>query len=81
MDDDQFQALVLEHLACIDTKISEIRERLARLETIFTIAKRGRCSRSSGSTQPGCSGNLFSFFCASAVQEGDSISDAAIQYL
>jgi len=41
MDDDQFQALVLEHLACIDTKISEIRERLARLETIFTIAKRG----------------------------------------
>jgi len=41
MDDDQFQALVLERLACIDTKISEIRERLARLETIFTIAKRG----------------------------------------
>ncbi|MBW2674106.1 MAG: hypothetical protein JRD89_11945 [Deltaproteobacteria bacterium] len=41
MDDDQFQALVLERLACIDTKISEIRERLARIETIFTIAKRG----------------------------------------
>ncbi|MBW2675883.1 MAG: hypothetical protein JRD89_21200 [Deltaproteobacteria bacterium] len=41
MDDDQFQALVLERLACIDTKISEIRERLARLETVHTLLKRG----------------------------------------
>ena len=41
MDDDQFQALVLERLACIDTKISEIRERLARIETVHTLIKRG----------------------------------------
>ena len=37
MDENDFQALVIERLGCIDGKIADIRERLARIESSYRL--------------------------------------------
>ncbi len=37
MDEDDFQKLVIERLGCIDEKIADIRERLARIESSYRL--------------------------------------------